>query len=321
MDGEFGVSGSFTISLDFELYWGVRDKRDIESYKQNLGGVYTVIPKILELFIKYNIHATWATVGFLFFKDFNELKKYLPDELPCYEKKELSAYEYLDSDNPKDLKYHFAKELIHTIKQTAYQEIASHTFSHFYAREQNAAKNSFQSDARAYKKLAKDENMMINSIVFPRNQIDQDNLKVLKDVGIEIYRGNPTHWAYKDGDIEKSFFKRVFRFIDTYVNLSGYHTSLPKKNDDLTEVKSSMFFRPYSKKFSLLEGLKLKRIKNAMTYAAKKKQNFHLWWHPHNFGINQDENLKNLEEILLHFKFLQSKYGMKSLNMQELARE
>lgn len=312
------MSSTFIISLDFELYWGVRDKRSIEAYQQNLDGVYTAIPKILQLFAKHSIHATWATVGFLFFKDFDELQKHLPDVLPSYIKKELSAYSYIDGEDPKDLKYHFARELIDTIKQIPSQEIASHTFSHFYTREQNSAKNSFESDAKAYEKLAKNEGIEIDSIVFPRNQIDHDDLKVLKEVGIKVYRGNPNHWAYKDGDIEKSFFKRVFRFIDIYLNISGYHTSLPKNHDGLVEVKSSMFFRPYSKKFALLENLKLKRVKNAMTNAAKKKQNFHLWWHPHNFGTNQEQNLKNLEEILSHFEFLQKKYGMKSLNMKEL---
>ena len=29
-------SGVFTISLDFELFWGVRDNRTIDSYKKNL---------------------------------------------------------------------------------------------------------------------------------------------------------------------------------------------------------------------------------------------------------------------------------------------
>jgi len=106
-------NGSFTISLDFELFWGIRDKRSMESYQQNLDGVYTAIPKILKLFFQYSSHTTWAMVGFLFFKDFEELKKYFPNTLPTYAKKELSPYDYIVNDeNPKDLKYHFVKELI-----------------------------------------------------------------------------------------------------------------------------------------------------------------------------------------------------------------
>ena len=60
--------GVFVVSLDFELYWGVRDKLNIEQYGDNLLGVRKAIPEILRVFENSNIHATWATVGFLFFK-------------------------------------------------------------------------------------------------------------------------------------------------------------------------------------------------------------------------------------------------------------
>ena len=60
-------SGSFVISLDFELFWGVKDSKDIGQYWDNLAGVHLAVPKLLETFEKYNIHARWATVGFLFF--------------------------------------------------------------------------------------------------------------------------------------------------------------------------------------------------------------------------------------------------------------
>ena len=59
-------SGIFTVSLDFELYWGLRDTTTINEYEANLKGVKIAIERILELFDKYDIHATWATVGFLF---------------------------------------------------------------------------------------------------------------------------------------------------------------------------------------------------------------------------------------------------------------
>ena len=59
----------FTISLDFELYWGVRDKRSVGAYKDHLLGVQRAVPELLGLFEKNGVHATWATVGFLFFKN------------------------------------------------------------------------------------------------------------------------------------------------------------------------------------------------------------------------------------------------------------
>ena len=57
------------VSLDFELYWGVRDKTSLEAYKANLLGARHIIPRLLELFAHYGVRATWATVGFLFFDE------------------------------------------------------------------------------------------------------------------------------------------------------------------------------------------------------------------------------------------------------------
>ena len=59
--------GTFVISLDFELLWGVRDQRTIADYGANILGVRQVVPALLDLFAERNIACTWATVGLLFF--------------------------------------------------------------------------------------------------------------------------------------------------------------------------------------------------------------------------------------------------------------
>ena len=314
--------GTFTISLDFELFWGVRDKRSLSSYSKNLEGVWIAIPKILNLFQKYEIHASWATVGFLFYNSIDDLGLDIPKNLPEYENKNLSPYLYIQDNKINDNdKYHFAVKLIEYIKSTEGQEISSHTFSHFYTMEKNSIKNSFEDDIKSFKKLCNTKNIEVRSIVFPRNQMNAEILNIIKKYDINIYRGNPDHWAYKSGDINKDFKTKIFRFIDTFFNLSGHKTSVPENIDGIYNVKSSMFLRPYSNRFKILESLKLKRIKKAMLYAAKNNENFHLWWHPHNFGINIEENMKNLEDLLKYYTYLNKKYKMKSKNMKELIYE
>ena len=69
-----------------------------------------------------------------------------------------------------------------------------------------------------------------------------------------------------------------------------------------------------------MNALKLKRIKKEMTKAAKAKEFYHLWWHPHNFGDYPAENLRDLEELLVHFDILKNEYGYKSLNMCETGK-
>ena len=50
-------------------------------------------------------------------------------------------------------------------------------------------------------------------------------------------------------------------------------------------------------KNKILNYLMIKRIKNEIV-AAKNNEDYHLWWHPHNFGVNIRENIKNLDNIL-----------------------
>jgi hypothetical protein len=70
-----------------------------------------------------------------------------------------------------------------------------------------------------------------------------------------------------------------------------------------------------------LERLRLWRITSAMETAARRRTLFHLWWHPHNFGVDLQENLAFLRDILDHFRTLQDRYGMRSMTMAALADE
>ena len=57
----------------------------------------------------------------------------------------------------------------------------------------------------------------------------------------------------------------------------------------------------------------------SMFKAAKKGKIYHLWWHPHNFGVHTFENIRMLEDILLYYTYLNSRYGYQSANMKEIS--
>jgi len=188
--------GIFTISLDFELFWGVRDHRTLENYGENISNVHHVVPRVLELFSKYNVHCTWATVGYLFFNEKKEMMSYLPVQRPTYEKKDYDPYPYLEQNELGKI-YHFAPALIEQIRRTPGQEIGTHTFSHFYTLEKNTTIGQFQSDLRAAIVIAKEKGIEIKSIVFPRNQYSDEHIKACLEEGIKIYRGNALSGVYK----------------------------------------------------------------------------------------------------------------------------
>ena len=316
------MGGIFVISLDFELYWGMRDVISVEGYSKHLDGTPVAVEEMLKLFDSYESHVTWATMGFLFCQDKDEVKKYQPKKLPNYEDKEINLYAYMDNHEIEN-RYHFAPKSIDLIKSYKNQEIATHTFSHYYCLEKGQDEESFYEDLKACKDIANEKDIKLTSLVFPRNQYNETYLEVIKKAGITSYRGNERGYIYeaKSESEKKTPLKRALRILDSYVNLSGYHTYKLKdiaKNTPY-DIPASRFLRPFSKKLEVLDKIRLKRITDAMDYAAKNDELFHLWWHPHNFGVEMEKNLAFLEKILTHSKKLEKEYGFKSLTMNEVS--
>ena len=310
--------GIFTISLDFELFWGVRDHRTLESYGENIRNVHNVVPRLLELFSKYNVHCTWATVGFLFFNGKKEMMAYLPAELPQYKKKEYDPYSYIEQNELEKI-YHFAPALIEQIKKTPGQEIGTHTFSHFYTLEKNTTIGQFKNDLRSAIAIAKERGIEIKSIVFPRNQYSDEHINACLEEGIKIYRGNELSGAYKPVSREnESIFRKGIRFADAYMNITGHHCHAIPAASKIINIPASRFLRPYNPKFKMFDGLKLRRIKQGIKFAAKHGLVYQLWWHPHNFGRFMDENFKFLEQVLKFYSQLNQEEKIESQNMLEI---
>jgi peptidoglycan/xylan/chitin deacetylase (PgdA/CDA1 family) len=316
-------NGIFTISLDYELYWGVRDEFTLDSYSENLDGVELAINEILNSFYQYGIHATWATIGFIFFENKKDLENNFPSSFPSYTNQDLNPYKYIREAVKLEKKYHFNFNSIKNIIETLHQEIATHTLSHYYCLEEGQTKQEFIEDLITAKEILKKKtNLETFSIVFPCNQYNQNYLSVLKELNILGYRGNEKNWIYKSRNRNnETIIRRSIRLLDSFVNVSGHNTySLEEISSNTPfNIASSRFLRPVSKNLFFLENLRLNRIKKSMTYAAKNNKLFHLWWHPHNFGSDVSSNINFLNKILKHYKILEGKYGMESLNMKEVS--
>lgn len=318
------MPGAFVISLDFELHWGVRDHTPVSGYRANLLGVREAIPGMLSLFRKHDIAATWATVGFLFAETKKDLERHIPRVLPSYTDTRMSPYEAMNevgADEKSD-PFHFAPSLLREIAKTPRQEIATHTFSHYYCLEPGQTPQQFEADLEAAAKIGEDFGDTCKSIVFPRNQLAPEHLDVLKRRGVRAYRSNGTHWAYR-AQLEEPAPRRLFRLADAYVPLSGARANArpsPTPTDTIVDVPASAFLRPYSPKLRHLDPLRRRRLTRAMTTAARSGRLFHLWWHPHNFGRHPRESLAFLDSLLDSFADLRRRYGMESLTMADASR-
>lgn len=316
-------TGAFVISLDLELYWGVRDVIGPASgYWANLRGERAAIRALLKLFEEYDIAATWATVGFLFASDDDEAMTLSPQIRPQYAQKELSPYSEFGRAGRPDEEFLYGPDLVEMIRSTPRQEVGTHTFSHYYCCEPGQTKESFRADIESSVLAAKKRGVEVRSIVFPRNQYNPDYDDVLAENGIICYRGNQAAGMYRFGAVgRESPVTRIWRLADTYVDVSGTNTCSWDSvwNGPVANVAASQFLRPVRSSSGTIESLQYRRIAKCLDEAAERGRIFHLWWHPHNFGVRTAENIAFLRRIFDHFKKLRDKRGMASLSMAETA--
>lgn len=313
-------NGYFVISLDFELLWGIFDVVDSDEKTDYFDNTINAIPEILDLFKKYKIHCTWATVGMLFNTNWEDWKRNIPEFLPDYKNQKLSAYCFGKSlKSTKTEKICFAVGSIQEIIKVPGQEIGTHTYSHFYSMETGQEAVHFEKDLEKAIEIAQRMDIKIKSLVFPRNQFKREYLEICYKLGIKNVRSNPKDWYWKD-TTSNNIWVKIFRTGDAYVPLGQKSYSfdeLKPKTGLPLEQKASRFLRPLESN-PILRRLKLERIKKEMQHAAKNNEIYHLWWHPHNFGNRTAESLQDLKEILEHFELLEEKYSFQSSNMAEI---
>jgi hypothetical protein len=317
--------GILITSLDFELYWGMRDLETLKDTRTRLSNVRSAVRSILTLFKTFEIHSTWATVGFLFLRNLEELIRTSPRIRPNYRLHSLSPYADLETigENELDEPCCYAASLLEEIRNVNHQEIGTHTFSHYYCLEDGQTSVAFQSDLKAAVGAANQRGIMLRSIVFPRNQVNPNYLDFCAAEGILCYRGAGSHWMYRTRKrSEETLLRRVSRVLNSYVNIGGHNStsmetiarqSLPFNFPGTMHLRPSlMTIRPFEK-------LAVHRIHKGLDSAAKRAHVYHLWFHPEDFSNNLEKKISTLARILERFAILRSQRRMESMNMGELA--
>lgn len=312
------TGGNFVISLDYELMWGVRDHATRETYGPNVLGGREAIPAMLDLFQKRDIRATWATVGALLCESKDELLARA--EHAARKGAPIARLEDIGPDERRD-PYYFGASLARRIASCPGQEIGTHTFSHRCALEPGETLPGFSADVSSALVQLREWGIKCKSIVFPRNQYDGAQLEACRSLGLTHFRGNEAKWFYAPASgQEQTKARRLCRLIDSYIDLSGANVSRPDETQEgpLVNVASSRFLRPFNKRLSPLDGLRVRRIEKAMQEAALTGGTFHLWWHPENFGKNLSANMAILTKVLDGFQRLRDEFGMQSRAMHEI---
>ncbi len=318
--------GVLTISLDFELHWGVSDLYPVEAVRGRLEGARRAMPRLLRLFEDFGVRATWAVAGMLLCESRAEIEAAVrePDR-PGYADQRLSNHRLVpligagESDDPS----HYALSLVRLIRDAAGQELATHTFSHFYALEAGATIEAFDADLAAAIAVARRRGVETRSIVFPRNQYSAKHLEACARRGLTAFRGNPPRWMYGSACSRgESLVRRAARLLEAHVPLGEDNLYTPAQcltGGGLVNIAASRFLRPAEGARALADQ-RLRLVESELRAAARLGRLYHLWWHPHNFGAEPDANLSRLSRILDAYAELQAK-GMRSLTMAAAAEE
>lgn len=317
------MAGQFVISLDFELHWGTRDAIDFTQRRDEIVGGRQAVSAMLRLFESRGIHATWATVGILFASTKAEALQAAPTRRPAYDQQHLRPYSELEASGATEAEdpYHFAGSLVDAIARTPGQELATHTYSHYYCLECGQSVEDFEADLGACKAIGARFGDVLGSIVFPRNQYATSYLETARRAGVRCFRGNPSPWFWQPrAHGEETRLQRALRFSDAYAKLARTPVqSVTLDPSGLVNVPATRFLRPWSRKLASADRLRLARIKSQMRAAARQGGLFHLWWHPNNFSHNLSQNLGFLERVLDEYELLHRREGMLTQTMSEAA--
>ncbi|MCX2980381.1 hypothetical protein EYC98_05785 [Halieaceae bacterium IMCC14734] len=318
------MSGRFIISLDFELMWGMRDSQRSGDYRPNIVGAHQAIPCLLQLFERYKIAATWATVGLLLAQNKTEMQAAIASASEATEGQDPHHHALVSyvarqvGDDARNDPLHFGGDLVQQIISVERQELASHTLSHYCCLEPGASAAGFVGDMTAAITLFAQRNLNARSLVFARNQLAEEHLAALPALGIYNFRGNPSHPLYRErpsGTLNRGI--RALRLADSLLPLTGPADANDEPAATPLNLPGSRFLRPWSPSWAAIYPLHLRRIRREMTAAARQNSDYHLWWHPHNFGLHRQRQLHNLEQLLQHQRSLSEHYGWHSANMQE----
>lgn len=260
--------GILCISIDFEMAWGVWDHvttTDLDLAVQHEG---EIVRRLLALFRKYQVPATWAVVAALF--DPNANKR-----------------------NPTAA-WH-APELVDEIAADPIDhEVASHSYAHIYYGE--SSREAVIDDIGRAVKAHRDLGRPAVSLVFPRNQVA--HLDAIREAGIEVYRSvdeGVLRWT----DERAPRMRSLVNLGEKMLPISSPTVRARRHASGLIELPSStLLMGRNGLRRAIRPSITRLKMRQSLARAVERREVFHLWFHPSNFYFEPNLQFDALEETL-----------------------
>jgi hypothetical protein len=313
-DGNQLNTGYFLFSLDTELAWGYFDLDDIRSRKFAADGAAErrSIKRLLDILDEFNITATWALVGHLFY---DKCEKCSICPILEWQGKYRSFEEVYETNHP----LWYGKDIVELLlARGSRHEIAFHAYTHrvFDSRmTQQDARIEIQEWLRA----AKTMNLVPRTVIFPRNRVG--HLDAFEEAGFICYRGEqvmPKTYAIP-------LIGKTLNRIDLVLQIfSPQAYELRTEAAGLVNLPSSRWLFGMNRNVELildalnLHNLRIRAFIKEVERAAREKKVIHIWAHPYEFRTEKD--FAKLHYLLSHVAERVAEGSLQSVGMAELAR-
>ncbi|MAT41896.1 MAG: hypothetical protein CL609_06110 [Anaerolineaceae bacterium] len=309
-------TGHFILSFDTELGTGYFD-RDIQRRRAtfSLDGSREreAIRRLLDLCVKYQIKATWAVVGHLFYDQCENC-----DICPIldWQNKYSTFDEVYQTNHPL---WYGADVIDLLIKFKDTQEIGFHGYVHTIFNENQMSESEASIEIKEWLRVANRKGIQPSSIVFPRDRAGYHEL--FQKAGFLCFRSDPFESIW----IRNKYFGRYLKVIDYLIGLSKIYVYEPKYKNvrGLIELSASQHLFNFNRGLELkLDQLNLPHWRNQRIFKgihriAKEKKVMHLWAHPWEFRTDQD--FIKIEKILQLVNEYQNKGQIISSGMTDFA--
>ena len=274
---------------------------------------------MLDLFQRRDIRATWATVGALLCESKDELLARA--EHAAGKGAAIPRLEDIGPDERRD-PYHFGASLARLIASCPGQEIGTHTFSHRCALEPG------ETLARLLRRCL--ERVGAAPGVGDQLQVDRLSPQSVRPGaarGLPRARIKPLSRQRGEmvlcpgaGERADQSAPPMSSRRQLYRPLRPECVAAERANDGpLINVASSRFLRPFSRRFSALDGLRMRRIEKAMEEAATPVEPFIYGGIRRISARTSRRTWAILTKVLDRFQRLRDEYGMQSRAMCEVA--
>jgi hypothetical protein len=265
--------GSFCVSIDLELAWGIWDKPQAAYFRACAEKERAIVDALLAIFERHQVAVTWAVVGRLL---------------------ERAAPVPVETEHGDRIWY--APDLIDRIRAAKpAHDVGSHSYGHVYFGE--TPRDRIADDLARAREVHARHGIGLASFVFPRNQVAHVDL--LAAAGVRVFRSVDHGWHIAVRERAGRVPGRVANLADKVLPVPPATVAPRPADDGLVELPSSMLLlaRDGLRRLVHPEAAVLK-AKLGLARARRRGETFHLWFHPSNFYSDTERQLGVLDRIV-----------------------